>query len=236
MSASSHLALRFVTLALLAGCSSAAASSDDPARTDSTEGGETPAPIVRTEVPVPVPMPPVPREALLPATERVWTAVEVAASDRPPPPPEASTSEAIETWARGVFAEWYARRVEASQRAEAELEGLRGQPARERGVAAGLIGYLNEQTFGDVRGAPIPDEIAHDAELLASYRAGLLEAAAPIASRALMAYRFCVQAFDELADPAWGEWRAFCEDRGDEVADVGLPASEPAPTTSTETP
>ena len=91
----------------------------------------------------------------------------------------------------------------------------------------------SEQTAAEARSAPIPPAIQGDAELLDIYRSSLDGVLAPLALRSVEAYRFCVAAFDEMSEadganaPAWGEWRAWCEDRGVEVLTLYGPPTGP---------
>jgi hypothetical protein len=207
--------------ALLAACGGASSRTSESALAESG-GGETPAAghPIRTTTPIPVPQPAVPRESLSPALQRVWERVEVAVAIRPPEPPANATLEVVNQWAEGPFVEWLLRRAQASQEAQTATNDLEEAPAHERGIAAGLVGYLQEDTCADVRGAPIPESIAGDAELLGVYDRSLHEALLPYARVAVQAYRFCIAAFEETQDPVWAEWQRYCGERGSEVAAV----------------
>ncbi|MFN7701983.1 MAG: hypothetical protein ACK6CU_27140 [Deltaproteobacteria bacterium] len=232
------LQLLLALLALLAvGCGGRATSNPDSSRAigqtdaaaDETGGGEAPPSLVRT-TPVAVPQPAIAREQLAPPTQEIWLEVERAVALRPPEPPAATEEDVLNRWYQTEFTVWLGQRVESAQRAEGHAGGLEGAPPWDRGVAAGVLGYLHEQTAAEARGAPIPPSVAADAELLGVYARALDGALMPLVRRSLEGYRFCVAAFDELAgaseEPAWREWREFCEDRGEELVRVYAHAGE----------
>jgi len=199
-----------------------AASNDTTTTANDTSGGETEQPrTLYTTTPVPVPQPAVARDRLAQPTQSIWLEVENAIAARPPEPPPAADEDVLRAWYGDAFAPWLAARVEAAGRAEGHAGDLEGAPPWERGVAAGLLGYLHETTAAEARGAPIPPSIASDAELLAIYSQSLDQALMPLARRSLEAYRFCLAAFEELAGtsegPQWTTWSEWCEDRGEEV-------------------
>ncbi len=214
------LHVTLLALGLVAcGGSASSAETTTTASADGTSGSERPHPI-RTTTPIPVPTPAIERDALSAQLQRVWELVEAAIAVRPPEPPSEPTTEHVQEWANGPFAEWIGRRITATREAEEALVPLEEAPAYERGLAAGLIGYLHEDTAADVRGAPIPDEIANDAELLAIYTSALDDALRPAAEAAFRAYTFCTANFDEVGDSTWVEWRTYCEDRRQDVSTV----------------
>lgn len=193
--------------------------------TADTSGGENETPqTLYTTTPVPVPQPAIARDRLAAPTQEIWLEVERAVAVRPPEPPAATEEAALTGWYESAFSPWLAQRLAAAQRAEGHASGLEGAPPWDRGVAAGVLGYLHEQTAAEARGAPIPPSVSGDAELLAVYTRALDDALMPLVRRSLEGYRFCVAAFDELAGvsegPAWQEWRDFCEDRGEELVRV----------------
>jgi hypothetical protein len=197
--------------------------------TAETSGGEAEAPhTLYTTTPVPVPQPAIARDRLASPTQEIWLEVEQAVAVRPPQPPAATEEAALTGWYESAFSPWLAQRLAAAQRAEGHASGLEGAPPWDRGVAAGVLGYLHEQTAAEARGAPIPPSVSGDAELLAVYTRALDDA--------LEGYRFCVAAFDELAGvsegPAWQEWRDFCEDRGEELVRVYSHPTEQGASTS----
>lgn len=210
--------------ALLGGCGGASTTTTTTTTTgEGTSGDELPpeaAHAIRTTTPIPVPQPAIAREEMSPELQQLWELVETAIALRPPEPPEGASLETVNAWAEGELAAWLTRRLEASTAVQDALAPLEGQPAHERGVAAGLYAYLQESTVADVRGAPIPVSIATDAELLHVYDESMLAALLPYARVALQAYRFCDAAFSEGEDPAWEEWAAYCRARGEEVGRV----------------
>lgn len=205
-----------------------------------TSGGESsgsgePAPVFRTTTPIPVPQPAIARESLAPAVDRVWTAVEEAVAVQPPPPPATADDASVRTWSEGPFTEWMRDRITRIEAASAASLELEGAPSHERGVVAGVLAYALEVTAAEARSVPIPDDIAADAELLAAYVEALDGVLLPFAERAAEAFLFCVAAFDETSDPAWGEWRAYCADRNADIVDsyrLGDGAARPTNDTS----
>jgi len=229
----------FTTLLLLSslivvGCGGSSTASSDGAGSssnDTTSGGEAEQPrTLYTTTPVPVPQPAVARDRLSQPVQATWLEIEQAIAQRPPEPPSASDGDALTVWYRDAFGPWLTGRLDARTRAEGHAAELEGAAPFERGVAAGLVGYFQEQTMFEVRGAPIPDSIAGDAELLAVYTRSLDEALAPMALRAVEAFRFCMGAFDELGEglAPWQEWRDWCQDRGEEIVRVYSHQAEPA--------
>lgn len=237
------LSLLLTSLSLLViGCGGSATATDDGSgssatSTTDTSGGEAEAPrTLYTTTPVPVPQPAIARDRLASSTQEIWLEVEQAVAVRPPEPPAATEEAALTGWYESAFSPWLAQRLAAAQRAEGHASGLEGAPPWDRGVAAGVLGYLHEQTAAEARGAPIPPSVSGDAELLAVYTRALDDALMPLVRRSLEGYRFCVAAFDELAGvsegPAWQEWRDFCEDRGEELVRVYSHPTEQSASTS----
>jgi len=209
------------------GCGSSAPPAESTATSNeqATSGGETEiAPVVLYDTtPVPVPQTAVPRAQLVQAVQDEWLEVERGIAQRPPLPPQDSTETSLMAWYGGPYRDWLMARVETANRANEAINSADSLALHERGVGAGLMGYFYEQTAAEARSAPIPPSIQGDVELLEIYRESMDETLAPLALRSVEAYRFCVAAFDEMneADAAnaqgWGEWRAWCEDRGVEV-------------------
>lgn len=175
---------------------------------------------IRTTVPIPVPQPAIAREQMSGELQRLWELVEQAVAIRPPDPPADGSIDAVNAWADGPFAAWLAQRAEASAAVQSALEPLSDAPAHERGVAAGLFAYLQEDMVADVRGAPIPEAIASDSELLRVYDESLLHALVPYAQAALQGYRFCDAAFTEGSAPEWASWAAYCRDRAADIETI----------------
>lgn len=233
------------SVAMMVGCGGAgAASPDDETPVQSTSGGDAAeavaesAPVVlRTTVPIPVPQPAIPRERLSAPLQHLWDLVETAVAVRPPEPPTEATQEAIVAWASGPFNEWVGRRAEAVRAVEAAEEPMHTATGAERGVAAALFGYLYEETAAAARGAPVPADLAADAELLHEYDQALLESLTRYAQASAISYTACVRAFAELSDQAWSEWGPYCLEHGREVVQVfRLFAPEPPPPTTGSAP
>ena len=215
-------------LVALAACGGSEVAEPEPVQTET--GGEDTAPVevepppppMRTTVPVPVPQPAVAREQLSMELQAVWDAVERVVHVRAPEPPEEASEEAINAWADGPFAEWFTRRRTEMERLGTEVATLaqRSPPPHEVIIAAALLGYAYEDMAAGVRGAPIPEALAADQELLAIYVNALTEATRPIAQEATRGYAHCVRVFSENDDGAWAEWGQYCDDRGAEVVEV----------------
>ena len=155
-------------LALLVACSTNA---DETPNHESTAGGEDddvrPPMVLRTTTPVPVPAPDVAREAMSEPMQRLWTGVEeVVWADRPEPP-EQGTTDALNEWARGPFREWVTHRTEASRAVESVAAEVRAHGVPFEDIVGGaLFGYMYEDMAAGARGAPVPNEVADDPELL----------------------------------------------------------------------
>jgi hypothetical protein len=186
--------------------------------------------------PIPVPQPVVPRAELSRDLQELWQRVEEAVAVRPPQPPEGASSEDINEWAEGAFREWVLQRQAATDRALSATQALRTHPLFERGMGTALFGYMYEDMAGSIRGAPVPDTIAKDEELLEIYTDALTEHITPFAELSAKAYYACLALFVKLNDPQWGEWAYYCDERGAEVVDTfELEPPEPADASTTVT-
>jgi len=186
--------------------------------------------------PIPVPQPVYAREELSKDLQELWARVEEAVAVRPPEPPEGASEEAIESWAEGEFRDWLLRRQAATDRALAATTALRTHPLFERGIGTALFGYMYEDMAGSIRGAPVPETIANDEELLDIYTAALTKHITPFAELSARAYYACLALFLKLEDPQWGEWLYYCDERGAEVVDTfDLEPPEPADPSTTIT-
>lgn len=170
--------------------------------------------------PIPVPQPVYPREELSADLQELWKRVEEAVAVRPPEPPEGASAEVIESWAEGAFRGWLLQRQAATDRALAATQALRTHPLFERGVGTALFGYMYEDMASSIRGAPVPEDIAKDEELLEIYSGALNEHLTPFAELSARAYYACLALFIKLDDPQWGEWAYYCDQRGAEVVDT----------------
>ena len=186
--------------------------------------------------PIPVPQPVVPREELSRDLQELWKRVEEAVAVRPPEPPEGASGDEINEWAGGPFRDWLLARQGATDRALAATQALRTHPLFERGMGTALFGYMYEDMAGSIRGAPVPEGIAQDEELLGIYTEALTEHITPFAELSAKAYYACLAMFVKLNDPQWGEWAYYCDERGAEVVDTfALEPPEPADTSTTVT-
>ena len=170
--------------------------------------------------PIPVPQPVYPRAELSNDLQELWSRVEEAVAVRPPQPPDDATAEVIESWAEGPFRDWLLQRQAATDRALAATHALRTHPLFERGIGTALFGYMYEDMAGSIRGAPVPENIAQDKELLEIYTGALTEHLTPFAELSAKAYYACMALFIKLDDPQWGEWAYYCDQRGSEVVDT----------------
>jgi hypothetical protein len=170
--------------------------------------------------PIPIPQPVYPRAELSNDLQELWSRVEEAVAVRPPQPPDGASPEIIESWAEGAFRDWLLQRQAATDRALAATHALRTHPLFERGIGTALFGYMYEDMAGSIRGAPVPDNIAKDKELLDIYTNALTEHLTPFAELSARAYYACLALFIKLDDPQWGEWAYYCDQRGSEVVDT----------------
>jgi hypothetical protein len=214
-----HAFLRAPLLLAFAVLGCGGSSEPEPIAAEDTSGGET---VVTAEpvatTPIPVPQTPVPRDRLSAPLRDVWTRTERAIEVRPPDPPSEGTEEAIDAWAETVFRPWLEARLAATNEAQIPMNEMHAAPAYERGVGAALFGYLYEDMASGVRGAPVPEHISADPELLAAYIGALHEAVGPAARLAAKAYALCANLLEPIPD--WAEWGSYCRDRGLEVIEV----------------
>jgi len=185
-------------------------------------GGEAPVEHpIRTTTPVPVPQPAVAREEMSEPLQGVWTQIEETVALRPPDPPSEPTEEAVQAWSTGPFTRWLDQRREHMSRVIATSEGVEDTPRHERAVTAALMGYAMEDLAADVRGAPIPNDISADPELLQIYVDNLREVLRPIATEAVVYYAYCQRRLAAMGDESpWLPWRAYCVQRGREMIEV----------------
>lgn len=181
---------------------------------ESDGGGEA---VAVGPAPLPLPTPPVGRAALDPALQRYWTRAEevIAAS-----PPAAVSDPDAGPEGREALTDWLGARAESVREMVHGLQSFTEVALYERAIAAALLGYVIEDTMADARGAPVPADIASDPELLTAYRSALDDVLTPFAEQASMGYQICTEALDRHGDVAWGEWRAFCFERAEELAEI----------------
>lgn len=177
-----------------------------------------PPPISTGPAPLPIPTPPVPRGAMSPALQQIWTRAEELLAEGPPPAPEGDAN--VEEWTATTLGAWLRGRTEAVSELTDRLGGLEGAPLYERALGAALLGTVIEDLVADVRGAPVPASITSDPELFGIYRSSLDGLLGGIAERAAASYQFCAASLDEHGDPAWGEWRAFCFEEAEGLAET----------------
>jgi hypothetical protein len=176
--------------------------------------------VMRTTIPIALPQPATPREQLPAALQRLWARVERTISARPPEPPADATLDGVTAWAEGPFKTWSELRLHAIEECKADNEQLEDAGPAERSIAAALFGYLHEDTAARIRGAPVPVELAEDAELLATYVDTLEALTRPIAEQAAGSYSYCAVTLNEVGDRAWNEWMQYCAARAVDIAQV----------------
>lgn len=216
-----RITIRITTLiALLVACSS---SETETTTNETTTGGEedlSPPMILRTTTPVPVPSPEIAREEMSDPMQRLWTGVEEVVAIRPPEPPEQGTTDALNEWARGPFREWVSNRTEASRSVESIAEEVRANGVPFEDIVGGaLFGYMYEDMAAGARGAPVPNEISGDPELLQIYTDALTQSIQPIASRSFAAYLHCATTFARMNGDAEGEAEADGEGEAEAEAE-----------------
>ncbi|MEZ4336191.1 MAG: hypothetical protein R3B82_06145 [Sandaracinaceae bacterium] len=217
--------------ALLVGCGGSTPPDEQTstASTETTSGGEstdeaTEAPtvadpvVLRSSHPVPVPAPAVPRAQLSSPLQAVWTAVEEQVAVTRPDGPEETTVQTVQEWADGPFRAWIDERRGAIDHTHDLLAEVAEAPPWERAVALALWAYAYEDFGAQIAGAPVPDEITRDDELLGIYVESLNAASIPLARRAMELYADCRERLATLGDDSeWLPWRAYCVQRGQEV-------------------
>lgn len=218
-----------LVFALLTACSSSSNTDTDTTDQETTTGGEedlSPPMVLRSTTPVPVPTPDIAREEMSEPMQRLWTGVEEVVAIRPPEPPEQGNTDALNEWARGPFQQWVATRTETSRRVETIAEEVRAQGVPHEEIVGGaLFGYMYEDMAAGARGAPVPNEIADDPELLQIYTDALTESIQPIASRAFSAYLHCATTFARMhgqEPPA----QADAEPAAESTTEAAQPAEE----------
>jgi len=169
---------------------------------------------------IPVPSSGVPRHQMSATLRDIWRRVEEASAMTPPDYTGELTSDAITPWLTNELMPWAQERGAASAAAaEAAAPLPAGSP--EYGVAAALVGYTYEEFVIAFRGAPVPAELAADAELLQIYLDALTSASEPMARQAAGGYGACARTLAPLGpDSPWVEWAQYCLYRATEVNEV----------------
>lgn len=225
--------LRFLTLGFVltsVACGGSATTSTNASNTgdsNSTSGSEQSSDTQRPRDPVSlgpvviaVPLPGVPRGELRVELQQLWTAVEQAAAITAPEPPAASSDDAIAQWVAGPFTAWIRQRVEATRAADEIAVHLTDLTMTERGLATALIAFAFEDMAASARGAPVPDWIAADPELVRVYAETIDRALVPVAQFSAIGYEGCSRAFQQANDVAWNEWAPFCSGHLEDLREV----------------
>jgi hypothetical protein len=224
-----------IAIALVGGSLTGCAGSSEPATTEaeptSTAGGESevgastePTLAESLELPtttlIPVPSSGVPRHLMSAALQDLWRSVEDASAMAPPEFDGEASIDAINAWVEEEFVPWTEARTAVTL---AILESARALPpgSAEAGIGGALVGYTLEEFVIAFRGAPIPEAIATDAELLEIFLASLTNGSQLIARQAGSAYGVCARTLAPLGpDSPWVEWAQYCLFRGQEVNEV----------------
>jgi hypothetical protein len=169
---------------------------------------------------IPVPNSGVPRHQLSAPLRDIWSRVEAASAMLPPEFAGERTMEAINAWVAEEFMAW-ARSRAAATASVAEVAGQLAAGTDEYGVAGALVGYTYEEFVIAFRGAPVPEDIAADSELLEVYIDALTAASEPMARKAAAAFGACARTLAPLgSESPWVEWAQYCLVRAAEVNEV----------------
>ena len=167
-----------------------------------------------------VPSPPMGRARVHRDLQRFWSSIEDMLAVGPPKPPEEASQESIAEWAKGSLMQWLEKRREALNQAVAEGGWMKAVQPEERAMAAGLYAYAYEDTASAINGAPVPEAVAKDEELLSIYKGALQEFVSPIAQLSVEAYVRCKQGFVDAQATTWIEWLRYCDSRGADLRDT----------------
>lgn len=189
--------------------------------TDAEDGGTLAATLeLPTTTLIPVPSTGVPRHQLSAPLRDIWSRVEAASAMVPPEFAGDRTMEAINAWVAQEFTAWATSRGAASA-AVADAAGQLTPGSAEYGVAGALVGYTYEEFVIAFRGAPVPDDIAADPELLQIYVEALTSASEPMARQAAAAFGACARTLAPMGpESPWVEWAQYCLYRATEVNEV----------------
>lgn len=169
---------------------------------------------------IPVPSSGVPRHQMSAALQELWRRVEEASAMSPPEFDGEPTSEAVTAWTEEHFGPWAQARMNMTSAIVGSADAFTPGSA-EAGVAGALVGYSLEEFVIAFRGAPIPQEIAADPELLEVFITALTAASEPIARQAGAAYGVCARTLAPLGQESpWVEWAQYCLYRATEVNEV----------------
>jgi uncharacterized protein YceK len=223
-----------LVLLSLVGCGGSTEASEEGTGTETTGGETTVDPGTETDggatlaetldLPtttlIPVPSSGVPRHQLSAPLRDIWSRVEAASAMVAPEFTGDRTMEAINAWVAQEFMAWATARGAASA-AVAQEAGLLASGSDEYGVAGALVGYTYEEFVIAFRGAPVPDDIAADPELLQIYIDALTSASEPMARQAAAAFGACARTLAPLGpESPWVEWAQYCLYRATEVNEV----------------
>ena len=201
---------------------------------ETTSGGETSSTSTETAQPdgadsegglptttlIPVPLPGQPRSELSADLQEVWSLAERGTAMPRPAFEGELTTEAVGEWAQTEFSTWVGERYAVAREA-GEAAGRIPRDTAEYGVAGGLVGYNYEEFVIAFRGAPVPEDIANDPELLEVYLGALRDQSLPLAQQAAAAYGACARTLAPLGpESPWVEWAQYCLNRAVDVNEV----------------
>ena len=171
-------------------------------------------------------LPPLPLDVEIDETaiEEGWRRAELALSMPTPRPPRGELWE-VEAWADEELTGWMHRRAEAVGAAQRALEGARMGRAELSVVASAILGLAYSRFALDLRGIPVPEVFASDAERSRAFQAALHGATGPLWQRALDAFGSCASAAAAAPAHSLASWREFCDGEGRSAAAM-LPDAE----------
>jgi len=156
--------------------------------------------------------------------EEGWRRTALALSMPTPRPPRGELWE-VEAWADEELTGWMHRRAEAVGAAQRALESARMGRAEVSVVASAILGLAYSRFALDLRGIPVPDVFASDADRSRAFQAALHGATGPLWQRALDAFGSCASAAAAAPAHSLASWREFCDDESRSAAAM-LPNAE----------
>ena len=143
---------------------------------------------------------------------QIWDAATSLTADRGPRITSALTVEAYRSWISERWAPWLNARVERVQHLRAQLDGLAEGTAAQRLFAAVVGARVYEDFARIIESMPLPEGLADDRELAATFHAELRTQAAPAHRRAAELWTRCIEQV-QAAPEAMRSWRTECARR-----------------------
>lgn len=156
---------------------------------------------------------PAPTQPLGGTSERfqeIWTAAQLAI-EVPLPAPDVADESVYTEWIERRLSRWLGERADAIARVKDRLRELGSAPADEQMMAAGVLGFLMEDTARQVLEAPVPVN-ARRPERAEALREALSAEVDPLYAAAIEAYRMCGDVEGGSA-PHLAAWREYCDGR-----------------------